>query len=150
MTNEEIGNRIKYARDLRKATLDDVAKKVGIAKSTVQRYESGKIEKIKLPVLESIANALSVNPAWLVGKSEETELSLSNQSIRLSANEKELLHTYNRCSSTGKERILNYSKKVLDIEKEEKRVDYLQPIAAHNDDTSDEQIELMKQDLEDL
>lgn len=74
MTNAEIGNRIKYARDLREATLDDIAKKVGVTKSTIQRYETGKITTIKLPVVESIAIALNVNPAWVVGKSDDMEL----------------------------------------------------------------------------
>lgn len=74
MTNAEIGNRIKYARDLRDATLDDIAKKVGVTKSTIQRYEAGKITTIKLPVVEAIAIALNVNPAWVVGKSDEMEL----------------------------------------------------------------------------
>ena len=74
MTNAEIGNSIKYARDLRDATLDDIAKKVGVTKSTIQRYEAGKITTIKLPVVEAIAIALNVNPAWVVGKSDEMEL----------------------------------------------------------------------------
>lgn len=74
MTNVEIGKRIKEARDIQKVTLDDVAKKVGVAKSTVQRYENGKIKNIKLPVVESIANALNVNPAWIVGKSNLIEI----------------------------------------------------------------------------
>lgn len=70
----EIGNRIKYARNLRDATLDDIAKKVGVTKSTIQRYENGKITSIKLPVVESIAIALNVNPAWIVGKTDSMEL----------------------------------------------------------------------------
>lgn len=74
MTNAEIGDRIKYARDLRNATLDDIAKKVGVTKSTVQRYENGKINTIKIPVVESIAMALNVNPSWIVGKSDMMEL----------------------------------------------------------------------------
>jgi len=74
MTNAEIGNRIKYARDLRDATLDDIAKKVGVTKSTIQRYETGKITTIKIPVVESIAIALNVNPSWIVGKSDDMEL----------------------------------------------------------------------------
>lgn len=74
MTNAEIGDRIKYARDLRNATLDDIAKKVGVTKSTVQRYENGKINTIKIPVVESIAVALNVNPSWIVGKSDVMEL----------------------------------------------------------------------------
>lgn len=76
MTNVEIGNRIKYARNLRDATLDDIAKKVGVTKSTIQRYETGKITTIKIPVVESIAIALNVNPSWIVGKSDDMELPL--------------------------------------------------------------------------
>ncbi len=74
MTNTEIGNRIKHARDLRRATLDDIAKKVGVTKSTIQRYENGKINAIKIPVVESIAIALNVNPSWIVGKSDIMEI----------------------------------------------------------------------------
>ena len=76
MTNIEIGNRIKYARELRNVTLDYVAQKVGVTKSTVQRYENGKINSIKIPVVESIAIALNVNPSWIVGKSNVMELPL--------------------------------------------------------------------------
>ncbi len=94
MTNAEIGNRIKYARDLRGATLDDIAQKVGIAKSTVQRYENGKIEKIKIPVVESIANALQVNPAWIVGKSEEIEIPAQKVP--------EIIAYYNQLNDIGK------------------------------------------------
>lgn len=73
MTNIEIGKRIKHARKIREATLDEVANVVGVAKSTIQRYEAGKIDKLKLPVIESIAKALVVNPAWLIGKSDIME-----------------------------------------------------------------------------
>ena len=76
MTNSEIGSRIKYVRNLRNATLDDIAKKVGVAKSTIQRYENGKINAIKIPVVESIALALNVNPSWMIGTSDVMETPL--------------------------------------------------------------------------
>lgn len=94
MTNIEIGNRIKYVRNLRNVTLDTIAQKVGVAKSTVQRYESGKIESIKLPVIESIANALNVNPAWIVGKSDLIEL--PSQKIP------KIMQYYNQLNDLGK------------------------------------------------
>lgn len=94
MTNIEIGNRIKYVRNLRNVTLDTIAQKVGVAKSTVQRYESGKIESIKLPVIESIANALNVNPAWIVGKSDLMEL--PSQKIP------KIMQYYNQLNDLGK------------------------------------------------
>lgn len=71
LSNKEIGLRIKTVREEKGMTLQEVADKVGIAKSTVQRYEAGSIEKIKLPVISSIAKVLDVNPAWLIGKSDE-------------------------------------------------------------------------------
>lgn len=94
MTNIEIGKRIKYARDMRKVTLDDIAKKVGVAKSTVQRYENGKIESIKLPVVESIANALNVNPAWIVGKSDLIEVPVQELP--------KIMQYYNQLNDIGK------------------------------------------------
>lgn len=67
LSNQEIGSRIFNTRQSKGLTLDDIALSVGVAKSTIQRYEKGTIQKIKLPVLESIANALDVNPNWLIG-----------------------------------------------------------------------------------
>lgn len=69
----EIGRRIKKARG--SMTLEDIALKVGVTKSTIQRYENGAIVNPKIPVLHSIANAIGVNPAWLVCKSDEMYLS---------------------------------------------------------------------------
>lgn len=71
MTNKDIGERIADARKRKSMTQAAVAKATGVNKSTIQRYEAGLIEKIKLPVIESIAKTLGVNPAWLIGKSEE-------------------------------------------------------------------------------
>lgn len=68
---KEIGGRIKSRRDELDMTLDEVAAKVGVSKSTIQRYENGLIGRIKLPVIESIADALWISPDWLVGVSEE-------------------------------------------------------------------------------
>lgn len=57
-----------------KMTLNEVAEKVGVAASTIQRYESGTISTPKIPVLNAIAAALEVNPAWLCGSSEVKEM----------------------------------------------------------------------------
>lgn len=71
MDNHVIGDRIKQRRLEIGMTLEDVANMVGVAVSTIQRYERGKIEKIKLPVVESIARALRVSPEWLIGKTDD-------------------------------------------------------------------------------
>lgn len=79
MTNKEIGQRIANSRIDQGLTMDDIAQRVGVAKSTIQRYEKGTIKKLKLPVIESIAYALNVNPNWLIGNTDNpTPISIAN------------------------------------------------------------------------
>lgn len=61
----KIGQRIKDARTELGFTQEELGKAIGVNKSTIQRYETGKINKLKLPVIESIAKVLMVNPDWI-------------------------------------------------------------------------------------
>lgn len=70
MTNTEIGARIKQRREELGYTLQQVADQIGVARSTIQRYESGAIAKIKQPVITAIAGALDIPPEWLTGEQE--------------------------------------------------------------------------------
>ncbi len=63
--NIEIGRRMRSRRKELKMTLYEVATQAGVAASTVQRYETGKFDRIKIPVIEAIASVLKVNPEWL-------------------------------------------------------------------------------------
>ncbi len=71
MNVSEIGSRIKLAREMRGLNMVELAAKVGVNKSTIKRYEDGMISNPKLPALQSISLALNVNPAWILGKSED-------------------------------------------------------------------------------
>ena len=67
INNAEVGKRIEDRRTELGLTLQDIATEVGVAISTIQRYEQGKIGKVKLPVMEAIAAALNVSTDWLLG-----------------------------------------------------------------------------------
>lgn len=67
INNIEIGKRIKERREELGLTIQYIADKVKVHKSTIQRYETGNIKDIKIPVIESIAKALQVNPMWIIG-----------------------------------------------------------------------------------
>ena len=73
--NIQTGKRIQQRREELGLNLGDIAKEVGVAVSTIQRYEKGKIEKIKLPVIEAIAEALQVDPAWLLCQTDRMTVS---------------------------------------------------------------------------
>lgn len=65
-----LGARMEERRKQLGLTLADIADEVSVAFSTIQRYEKGKIENIKLPVIESVARVLRVDMAWLLGKTD--------------------------------------------------------------------------------
>lgn len=78
----EIGKRIRDRRIELNMTQEELGQSVGMNKSTVQRYETGQVKKIKLPVLETIARKLNVRPEWLALQSdvmEEEEESIYDQ-----------------------------------------------------------------------
>ena len=74
MRGKEIGERMKERRKELDVSAADLATRLSMSKATIHRYENGDIKNIKLPVIESIARELSVNPLWLIGKSERKEL----------------------------------------------------------------------------
>jgi transcriptional regulator with XRE-family HTH domain len=56
------GRRIEVGK-----TLEDVAREVGVAKATVQRWETGEIKDMRRDKLVSLARALETTPAYLMG-----------------------------------------------------------------------------------
>lgn len=73
MKNAEIGKRIQQRRKALNISVVDIATYTGLSKATIHRYENGEIQNIKLPVVETIAAILDVNPLWLIGKSDRQE-----------------------------------------------------------------------------
>lgn len=62
-----VGYRLKQAREEKNISLEEAGNKVGVNKSTILRWESGKTEKFKIPTLEILANFYGVNSSWLIG-----------------------------------------------------------------------------------
>lgn len=70
-TKNMIGQRIKQRREEIGMTQAELGAALWLNKSTIQRYETGKITKIKVPVIHAIAKQLNVDPNWLMGESEK-------------------------------------------------------------------------------
>lgn len=164
MNNTQIGNRIKSRRKELNLTLKDIANIVGVASSTIQRYENGTISQIKLPVLEAIAKAINVNPTWLVKENAKMEINSVddiNMSIKryknLSKKEILLLKNFNKLNDLGKEKLIEYSNDLIETpkyihqrdiatdlitatkEEPESLEEMFTTIAAHDDDLTDEE-----------
>lgn len=65
-----LSERIKHIRELKGITLKELGAKINRTEATVQRYESGAIKNVNNDVVESIAEALKVSPAYLMGWTE--------------------------------------------------------------------------------
>ena len=64
---QEIMARMKSRREELHMSYQTLSDKVGISKSTLQRYETGYIKNMPIHKLEDIAAALHVSPSYLMG-----------------------------------------------------------------------------------
>lgn len=75
--------RMKQSREKQGMTLAELGRKIGKTEATVQRYESGNIKNLKNDTIESIATALNVNPAYLMGWVEENDDKVQHRAAHL-------------------------------------------------------------------
>jgi transcriptional regulator with XRE-family HTH domain len=71
MAGSDMARRIKELRMARNMTLEDVAKIVGVGKSTVRKWETGMIENMRRDKIAALAKALGTTPVSLMGWEEE-------------------------------------------------------------------------------
>lgn len=69
---KSIQEKIKARRLELGLSLEDVAKELGVNKTTVMRYESKSIEKMPIDVIPPLAKILKCSPEYLMGWEEES------------------------------------------------------------------------------
>ena len=80
---KNIGNRIREARKAKGLTMKDLGEKVGLAESTIQRYEIGKIKSLDTDLLNRIAIVLEVKNSYLVGWDNNEKISKENSNVKV-------------------------------------------------------------------
>ena len=63
----ELAIKIKELRSKHKLTLEEVASKVGVGKSTVRKWETGMIANMGQDKVTALAEALHTTPGYLMG-----------------------------------------------------------------------------------
>lgn len=69
-TTLTIGERIRLERESHHMTLDELSKKIGIQRASINKYEMGRVIPL-LKRMEQFAAALNVSPAYLAGWSDK-------------------------------------------------------------------------------
>ncbi|MCM3211637.1 LexA family protein [Bacillus licheniformis] len=74
-----VGERIRSRRKQLNMSVDQLAQKLKKNRATVYRYESNEIDNMPLTVLEPLAKALNVTPAYLMGWESTEPVQLSTK-----------------------------------------------------------------------
>ncbi len=80
------GEKLKDRRLELNLTLEEVGNMVGVAKSTVRKWETGMIENMKRDKITLLAKALQVSPAFIMGIE-------ANESVTIETKEQQLINT---------------------------------------------------------
>lgn len=108
---------IKIMRKSHGKTLEDVARYIGVARQTVQKYESGLVSNIPSTTIEKLAEFFGCTPAYLMGWTDDPHDSPTNKdnaSLPLPAQEQKHIEVYRKLNAEGKERVDSYTNDLAD------------------------------------
>ncbi len=67
----EVGKRIRDLREKRGISVIELAEALHVSRATIYRYESNEIEKLPIEIVDPIAKALHVSPAYIMGWTDD-------------------------------------------------------------------------------
>ncbi|HEL0246035.1 TPA: helix-turn-helix transcriptional regulator [Streptococcus equi subsp. zooepidemicus] len=108
----DIGAKLKQRRLEVNVSVEELAKKLGVSKTTIYRYEKGEILKVPTEVLEKISKILNTNPAYFMGWSD-TPTPVQTQTLQ------EIIVTSKQLEQPRQEKVLDFAKEQLGEQKHE-------------------------------
>lgn len=115
------GELIKQRRKELKISVETIAQKLGVNKTTVYRWEKGEIEKVSTTVLKQIAEILNTEPTYFLGYPETTPT--TDEPPTADA----LTATVDRLTADNKKSVLAYATDLLD-QQEQTTIEEPQPL----------------------
>lgn len=76
-----IGEKIKNARTAKGMTQEELGKILGVQKSAIAKYESGRVVNIKRSTLKKISDVLEIPPFELIFDAERREMQQKNSTL---------------------------------------------------------------------
>ena len=95
---KEVGRRVRERRLELGLSMADLGNRVGVNKSTIQRYEKSGVDPKRAMIINGLAEALETTPQWLAGLSDEKDNSV-----------------YAVCQRDIEEHVLDYLKTVTSV-----------------------------------
>ncbi len=105
----KVADRIKECREERGMSADDLGKILGKDRSTIFRYEKDEIGNIPIAVITGMAVALDVNPAYLMGWSDEKTSFRNEEPIaQMDDEHAELISRYDALDQARKDQLMSF------------------------------------------
>jgi len=73
---KQVGQRVKERRTELGLSMPELGKRIGVNKSTIQRYEADGVDPKRTMIINGLAEALLTTPEWLTGLSDDKEYSI--------------------------------------------------------------------------
>lgn len=117
----EVGTLLKNRREYLGLSLDDVAKALGINKTTIMRWEKGEVKNMKRDKIAKLADTLQISPLEILGiESKSTSAqSLNDLSIPKKDSEQSLKKRMIMYSLMANPRFEDIAKKLEKMPKED-------------------------------
>lgn len=122
-------------------TTYSMADRFSLSSPTISRYMTGQMAA-KITTIELMAKYFNVNPVWLMGYDVDRAMPQTSLSTALTKHESDVLTAYR-----NKPEAQPFVDRLLGIDSND---NHLMPVAAHNDNSSDEQHPLMHNDMNKL
>ncbi|MBT0944463.1 helix-turn-helix domain-containing protein [Streptococcus lutetiensis] len=104
----DIGAKLKQRRLDEKMSAEELAKRLGVSKTTIYRYEKGEIAKVPTETLEKISKILNTSPAYFMDWSDIPNNTKSD-----------IVVIYDKLNQTRQEKVLNFASDQLAEQEQE-------------------------------
>jgi repressor LexA len=108
---------IKERRESLGYSLNELAEKIGVNRSTVMRWENGDIENMKRDKIVSLSEALKISPAVIMGWEDIEEPKVA----KVSDTVKDINTLASQIDQSSQERLLAYAQGMYDIQNQDKK-----------------------------
>ncbi len=108
---------IKERRESLGYSLNELAERIGVNRSTVMRWENGDIENMKRDKIVSLSEALKISPAVIMGWEDIEEPKVA----KVSDTVKDINTLASQLDQSSQERLLAYAQGMYDIQNQDKK-----------------------------
>ena len=110
----EVGSLIKEARLAKGLTQEELGKLVGVQKSAIAKYESGRVVNIKRSTLQKLAEVLNLKGSDLIIQSNPKEAAELSARVLMDSDLRELVELYYSLNKDDKRTVQDLARRLAE------------------------------------